>query len=201
MGDRIKQLRIDKGLTQEELGNYIGVQKSAIRKYEKGEITNIKRSAIEIMAKLFNVSPSYLMCLEEELEPIQAIELNILGKISAGLPLFAEEQLDGKAFAPANLLKKGFDYFYLRVVGDSMNLKFHEGDIVLIQKQDTLENNEIGVIRVNGYDATIKQYRFENGLIMLDPMSTNPEHKTQVYNPAEVEIKIIGKAISYQGLV
>ena len=41
MGERIKQLRIANGLTQEELGKYIGVQKAAIRKYEKGEVKNI----------------------------------------------------------------------------------------------------------------------------------------------------------------
>lgn len=65
MGERIKQLRIANGLTQEELGRYIGVQKSAIRKYEKGAVKNIKRTSIEIMSNLFKVSPSYLMCIED----------------------------------------------------------------------------------------------------------------------------------------
>lgn len=66
MGERIKQLRIANGLTQEELGKYIGVQKAAIRKYEKGEVQNMKRSSIEILSNLFKVSPSYLMCIEDE---------------------------------------------------------------------------------------------------------------------------------------
>ena len=65
MGERIKQLRLEKGLTQEELGNHIGVKKAAIMKYEKGNVKNMKRSSIEILSKLFNVSPSYLMCLDE----------------------------------------------------------------------------------------------------------------------------------------
>ena len=47
MGDIIKQLREEKGITQEQLGTVIGVQKSAIRKYEKGEVENIKRSSIQ----------------------------------------------------------------------------------------------------------------------------------------------------------
>lgn len=66
MGDRIKQLRIANGFTQEELGKYIGVQKAAIRKYEKGEVQNIKRSSIEILSNLFKVSPSYLMCIDND---------------------------------------------------------------------------------------------------------------------------------------
>ena len=65
MGERIKQLRLANGLTQEELGKHIGVQKSAIRKYEKNEVKNMKRSTIETLSKLFKVSPSYLMCMEE----------------------------------------------------------------------------------------------------------------------------------------
>lgn len=64
MGERIRKLRKSKGLTQEELGKYIGVKKSAIMKYEKGEVKNMKRSSIEILSNLFNVSPSYLMCLD-----------------------------------------------------------------------------------------------------------------------------------------
>ena len=61
MGDRIKDLRERIGLTQEELGEKIGVQKSAIRKYEKGEVENIKRSAIGVMADLFGVTPDYIL--------------------------------------------------------------------------------------------------------------------------------------------
>lgn len=82
-----------------------------------------------------------------------------------------------------------------------MNLKFNEGDIVLVQKQDDLENNEIGVFLVNGFDATVKKYRKENDLVILEPMSTNPENTIQIYNTKEVQVKIIGKVVSYQGKV
>lgn len=66
MGDRIKYLRLQADMTQEQLGEVIGVQKSAIRKYEKGEIENIKRSSIKKMADLFGVSPCYLMGFDED---------------------------------------------------------------------------------------------------------------------------------------
>ena len=82
-----------------------------------------------------------------------------------------------------------------------MNLKFSDGDLVLVQKQDYLENDEIGVIAINGDDATVKKFKRENGLIVLQPMSTNPEHTVQIYNPKDIAIKIIGKVISYQGNV
>lgn len=66
MGERIRQLRESHGMTQEELGEKIGVQKAAIMKYEKGNVENIKRTSIKIMSELFNVSPCYLMGLDEE---------------------------------------------------------------------------------------------------------------------------------------
>lgn len=66
MGERIKDLRLKNNLTQEELGKSIGVQKSAIRKYEKGDVENIKRTSILKMATIFNVSPSYLMGWDDE---------------------------------------------------------------------------------------------------------------------------------------
>ena len=65
MGERIKEFREKAGLTQEQLGEKIGVQKSAIRKYEKGSVENIKRSSIKTMAQLFGVTPSYLMWGDE----------------------------------------------------------------------------------------------------------------------------------------
>lgn len=71
MGDRIKFLREERNMTQDELGSIIGVQKSAIRKYEKGEVENIKRSSIKKMADAFGVSPCYLMGWDEEENKIE----------------------------------------------------------------------------------------------------------------------------------
>ena len=65
MGERIRILREQSGLTMEQLGERIGVQKSAIKKYENGTVENIKRSTLKTMASIFGVSPSYLMFGEE----------------------------------------------------------------------------------------------------------------------------------------
>ncbi len=66
MGARLKELRNSRGLTQEEVGKVIGVQKAAIQKYEKGDVKNLKRSAIEKLSKFYNVPASYIMCLDEK---------------------------------------------------------------------------------------------------------------------------------------
>lgn len=65
MGERIRTLRIQHKMSMEELGSKVGVGKTAIFKYEKGEVENLPRSTIEKMAVLFGVSPSYLMCFDD----------------------------------------------------------------------------------------------------------------------------------------
>lgn len=61
IGDKIKTARINKGMTQEELGKALGVQKSAIAKYEKGRVVNIKRSILKKMSDVLNLAPSELI--------------------------------------------------------------------------------------------------------------------------------------------
>lgn len=214
VGNRLYNARINSGYTLEFVGSKIGVHKSTISRWEKGETEKIKLPIIESLAKIYNVNPSWLagindnptiqksFKIESNVFPIPdtVIEIPVVGKISAGIPLLAVENIVSYAYAPSSQVKQGYTYFYLTVQGDSMNLKFHEGDIILIQKQSDLENDEIGVILING-EATVKKYKNENGLIILQPMSTNPEHQVQIYNPKEKDIKIIGKVISYQGTV
>lgn len=195
-----------------ELSEKANIPKSAISQYLSG-LYEAKQKTIFKLANVLNVSEAWLMGLnvpmEKESREIEnknnsltidmAVKIPVIGRISAGLPILAVENIEGYEFAPASKIKKGFDYFYLKVQGDSMNLKFNDGDIVLVQKQDTLENDEIGVILVNGDDATVKKYKSENGLVILEPMSSNPEHAVQIYNPQKISIRIIGKVISYQG--
>lgn len=61
IGNRIKRLRIDSNLTQEEVGKIIGTSKQTLHKYENGIVTNIPSDKIETLANLFDVSPSYIM--------------------------------------------------------------------------------------------------------------------------------------------
>lgn len=212
VGKRLKQARELRHITLEDAGKKVDVHKSTVLRWENGETEKIKLPVIEILANYYNVNPVWLMGYDVPMERHE-IDSNIfpdtdtpkkipvVGKISAGLPILATENIEGYEFAPSSQIKEGYTYFYLRVQGDSMNLKFNEGDIVLVQKQDDLENNEIGVILVNGFDATVKKYRKENGLVILEPMSTNPENTVQIYNPKDISIKIIGKVISYQGKI
>jgi len=73
IGQKIKEARIAKGLTQEELGNIVGVQKSAIAKYESGRVVNIKRSMLRKLADALGIRPSELIF---ESNPVETAELH-----------------------------------------------------------------------------------------------------------------------------
>lgn len=195
-----------------ELSEKTGIDKSKISSYMSGRY-KAKQDGIYLLAQALSVNEAWLIGYDVPMEKTLIVDSNVfpisdvpkkipvLGRISAGLPILATENIEGYEFAPSSLIKEGYEYFYLKVQGDSMNLKFNNGDIVLVQKQDELENNEIGVILINGYDATVKKYKSENGLVILEPMSTNPENTVQIYNPKDISIKIIGKVVSYQGII
>ena len=73
-GQRIKTLRLSRGLSQEELGEMIGVKKAAINKYENGIVVNLKRSTIARLSEALEVSPSYLMGFEDKEKPTPVSE-------------------------------------------------------------------------------------------------------------------------------
>lgn len=78
MGERIKYLRLLADMSQEELGNRVGVQRAAINKYEKGSVTNIPIATIEKIAKVFDVSPMYIVGWDNiEINPLSA-EVKVL---------------------------------------------------------------------------------------------------------------------------
>src|SRR5699024_7311803 len=99
MGERIKTLRIQQGMTQEELGRKVGVQKSAIYKYETGLVVNLKRSTIEKLAQVLGVKPTYLMRMSEDEEEIplgfsplpQLDQVPLVGRVACGTPITAEQ--------------------------------------------------------------------------------------------------------------
>lgn len=209
--NRLRKAMQLRNLKASELSRKASIPKSAISQYLSG-LYEAKQKSIFKLAKVLDVSEEWLMGLEVPMKrkneesnvfPITDVpeKVPVVFKISKDVPFLVAENIECYEYAPSSQIKDGYTYFYLKVQGDSMNLKFNEGDIVLVQKQDTLKNGEIGVILVDGNDATIKKYKSEDGLVILESMSTNPENTVQIYNPKKISIKIIGKAISYQGKI
>lgn len=198
----IKSRRKELNLTLEQVGDLVGVGKSTVRKWETGDIENMKRDKIVKLAKALRVSPSYIMGIEEEqpqLETLPVKKIPVVSKISAGLPIYSEENLIDYIYFATNKLNSDKEEFGLKVSGNSMDKIFRDGDIVVVEKDSVVENGQLGVVMINGYNATVKRIRYNGDQIILIPESNNQEHLPQVYGKDD-EIKIIGRVVASQKL-
>lgn len=193
-GEMIKYYRKKLGLTQEELGNYVGVQKSAIAKYENGRIENLKRTTIEKLSELFGILPSELLGISAT-NNVMSNTTNVIGVVPAGTPLEAIEDIIGEIEYPSRFANK--EVFALQIKGDSMNKVLPDGCIGLFEKTSTLENGEIGAIMVNGDDATVKKFYRLTDSYVLEPLSFNPEQHPLIIKDGTDPVSVIGRLIWY----
>ena len=193
-GEMIKYYRKKLGLTQEELGNYVGVQKSAIAKYENGRIENLKRTTIEKLSELFGILSSELLGISAT-NNVMTNTTNVIGVVPAGTPLEAIEDIIGEIEYPSRFANK--EVFALQIKGDSMNKVLPDGCIGLFEKTSTLENGEIGAIMVNGDDATVKKFYRLTDSYVLEPLSFNPEQHPLIIKDGTDPVSVIGKLIWY----
>lgn len=99
---------------------------------------------------------------------IPFIQVPLVGVISCGTPIFAEQNIEEYIPLPRDFLGKG-EYFALRAKGDSMiNAGINSGDIVFVKIQNTAENGEI-IVALTDEEATLKRYYKRNGKIILHP--------------------------------
>ncbi|MBU5424966.1 transcriptional repressor LexA [Tissierella pigra] len=187
-GDRIKELRILNNLTQEELGEKVGVKKAAVQKWESGITKNLKRSTIQKLSEIFDVSPTYVMGMSNVKNPSTSKRIPLLGTIAAGLPIMAEENIEDYF----NIDSKIKADFALKVKGDSMlGAGIFPGDIVFIKQQCSLENGEIGAVLIDD-SATLKKFYKENDTIILQ--SENDLYKPIILTGGNVSI--LGKLVA-----
>lgn len=199
--NRLKKLREENNLLQNDIAKIIKTTPQAIGLYEN-EKRDMSTNILIKLSEYFNVSIDYLMGKTNIRNENKLFVIPVLSKITAGQPILTDEYLEGYLPVDPNIygMTTSDDYFYLKVSGESMNLKVHNGDYALIQKQDYAENGDIIVAIVNGDDeATLKRYKKINDeIVMLEPMSTYPIEPI-VINLKDTNFKIIGKAIGQFG--
>lgn len=206
-GERIKIKRKEKGLSAEYIAQKLEVSPATIYRYENGAIEKVPGEKLKDLAKVLDTTPAYLMGWETVSQPqpldlskIKNIEpyrptraIPVLGRVAAGMPLYAEENIEGYVHCDFD---DNYQYFALRVSGDSMTAAgIGDGDLVIVREQPEVENGQMAVVLVNGNGATVKNYRREGNTVILSPQSFNPEHHPQFYNLKEVPVRIVGLVI------
>lgn len=197
-GNILKKIRIENNLTQEELAKKINTSRSNIANYENDKnMPSI--DILEKLSKIFGCSIDYLLgkTTENSISISDKIYMcPVYGQIPAGEPNWAEECIEGRLPLDPNLMNivDPEECYFLRVNGESMNKIIKNGAYALIRKADWVENGDIAVVLVNGYDATLKKFTKNNDVVVLEPMSNDPTFQTQIYTK-DTPIKIIGKYI------
>ena len=177
----------------EEMKDKVGLKsKSGIHRLisaleDRGFIKKLpfKARAIEIL-KLPNRKQR---SLDEKTEIIdnQIVELPILGRIAAGLPIEAIESGENTFYVP-KVLAKGSDSFILEVKGDSMiDAGINDGDFAIIKKQNTANNGDIAVALTNENEATLKRFRKRGDTIALE--AANELFETRIYSAGQINIQ------------
>ena len=203
IGKRIKERRNELNMTLEQLATILGFNKSTMQRYESGKISKIKLPVIQAIATALKVNPEWLVLktdvkinsFDNSLTPYNPIihKIPVLGQISAGLPLYAEDHIDGYTYTTLN---GGAEYFALRVKGDSMNaVRINDSDMIIVRRQPEVKNGEIAVVIINKEDATVKRFKKDGNTVQLIPQSFNPEHQIQIYDLKTTDIEIIGKVV------
>ena len=204
MNRRIKERRLALNLTQEELAQRLGLQKSAIAKYESGRVENIKRSVLAKMAEILECSPTYLMGWDDEqpsapsysnIFPLQRTRIPFLGQIACGEPSFCNEDRESYVEAGTDVRAD----FCLKARGDSMTgARIMDGDIVFIQKDAELVNGQIYAVAIDD-EATLKRVYYDETAQELRLLAENPKYPTMVYSGERLaHVHVLGKAIAFQ---
>ena len=185
----IKEQLARKQLTQTELADILGIDKSTVGKWINKKALP-RMGIIEKLGDYFRVPKSYFL---DGVEPIpKSVRIKVYVSIPAGFPIEAIEDICGWEEIPGEWVRGGKDYIALKVKGDSMYPKYLEDDTVIIRMQPDCESGQDCACYVNGYDATLKTVNKGSDSIMLKPI--NPLYPPKTYaHPGEV--KIIGRVV------
>jgi len=205
LGDRIRVLRKQQNMTLEELGDAVGVRKSTVRKWESGEIANMRRDKIALLASALHVSPSDLMgwkdgttapALPTNLIPASALtrkSIPLIGNVAAGEPIFAEESYDTYLDIDGDCR---VDYA-LRVKGDSMYPTYQDGDVIYIRQQPDVSPGQVAVVLVDD-SATLKHVYHDRRTGEVSLVSDNPDYPPMHYYPDDdLPIRILGVPVGF----
>jgi len=203
MKDIIKTRREKLKLTYEEIGKYVGVSKSTVKKWESGDIANMRRDKIQKLAEVLQVSPGYLMGWEENESNIapmsvekKTVSISVLGSIPAGIAIEAVQDIIGWEKIPKEWLRGNREYFALQVKGDSMYPEYLDGDIIIIRKQPCCDSGDDCAVIINDADATLKRVRILEDGIELEAINPMYGKKKFTYEEAEsLPVNILGVVV------
>lgn len=194
----LKSLREQHGLSQQEIADKLGIDRTTYVKYESGSSKPVRK--LSELAALFGVTTDYL--LGNDVDPnklsnyigpvVENKKIPIIGSVKCGVNGLAFQYLEGYVYIDDSLTG---DIAAFVCRGDSMkDLGISEGDIAIVRRQCTIENGELAVVIINGEEGTLKRVRYHDNVMILE--AANPAYPPRVFSGKEMNVvKIFGKVI------
>lgn len=194
-GSKLKKMRTEKGISQNELAKKVGVSRSSIANYE----TNRNFPTTDILLKIareFNCTIEFLVANDKtqtEKNNAQYYMCPVYEVSTIGQTNWDTNTIQGRIPIDYKLMNiaKPEECFFLRMPDESMNYLIKKGAFALIHKQASIKSGETALVLVKGH-ATLRKYTKQKDSILLEPQCSNAKLKPEIY-PTDLPIKIIGK--------
>lgn len=192
-GKKLREARLTREMTQEELANLLGTTKQVISYYEIGKRSPTITTAVEY-ARILGISL-------DELYPDNAPDIpghqtfafipgrsmvKVIGSVRCGPGGLAFEENLGEEMADVS---NADEYFYLRAEGNSMEPDIKAGDLVLVHKQQEVENGALAVVVIGREEGTLKRIGYKHGAVVLT--SINPAFPPRILIGEEINDMIV----------
>lgn len=201
--ERIKEAMELLNMKQADLVERTGISKGALSSYISGRYLP-KQTNIYLIAKALNVNEAWLMGSDVPMNRTTSsrssgIKINVLGRVAAGIPIEAVEEIIDQEEITEELARTG-SFFGLQIKGNSMEPRICEGDVVIVRQQDDAESGDVVIALINGDDAVCKRLRkYRDGIELI---SNNPSYEPMYFDNDDIEkkpVRIIGKVVELRG--
>lgn len=194
MAKNIRYYMNKHSVSQTEICNTLGFKMPTFSDWVNAK-TYPRIDKIELMANYFGISKADLVEEHSTSANSNAVIIKVLGRVAAGIPIEAITDIVDEEEISEELARTG-EFFGLKISGDSMEPDIHNGDTVIVRKQEDAESDEIVIALVNGNDGVCKRLKKYNDSIAL--ISLNPNYEPMYFNQEEISekpVQIIGKVV------
>lgn len=188
VGEKIKEFRLKRGMSQEELADLLQTTKQTISRYEIGD-RKANQDVLFKLSEIFKVSIDDFFPPKDKRSVFTTVP--VVGKVSCGNGIIAYEEIESYETVPTDWVDGG-EYFFARAKGDSMiGARIMDGDLLLIRRQNDVDNGEIAAVLIDD-EIVLKRVYKTDGTIILQ--SENPAYQPIVVKPEDAKsVRIVGK--------
>lgn len=194
IGEMIRERMDELDYSYNTLARFTGISKSALQRYVASDGSKIPLDKMQMIADVLRLDPVWLLGWDDDTPAVtdDVIRMPILNEVAAGYTGRADEDWEAEQIEiPRSYLRgrPASDFFLLRVKGDSMYPLYIAGDIVLVLKQKTLNRSgDIGVIRYDGENATLKKVEYVMGEDWMKLIPINPQYPPMMIENEDLEL-------------